>query len=157
PGVKRMAPPPPRELEIVEDAGMRGGAFVQHAGSWLMLGMLQAQGLYEAATRACAARVPAAKLRVALDAVAIALTLGQACVEGVRRVATPTAPELLRATGCPSPHLRAPTVPAAAASRVRRDPSTRRGRCRPLLRVADQPARRSRSRSAHRGARGRRP
>ena len=103
PGVKRIAPPPRREPEIVEDAGVRGGAFVQHAGSWLMLGMLQAQGLYEAATRACAARVPAAKLRVALDAVAIALTLGQGCIEGVRRVATPTAPHLLRATACPSP------------------------------------------------------
>ena len=38
PGIKRMAPPPPREPEAVVEEPVRGGAFVQHAGSWLMLG-----------------------------------------------------------------------------------------------------------------------
>lgn len=106
PGIKRMAPPPPRDLEPVVAEPLRGGAFVQHAGSWLMLGMLQELGLYSAATRACEERVEPETLRVALDAVVVALTLGQSCVEGVRRVATPSAPVLLRARTCPSP----PTV-----------------------------------------------
>jgi len=103
PGIKRMAPSPPREPEAVVEEPVRGGAFVQHAGSWLMLGMLREQGLYAAATRACEERVEPEALRVAFDAVAVALTLGQSCVEGVRRVATPSAPLLLRARTCPSP------------------------------------------------------
>lgn len=111
PGVKRMAPPAAREPEPIVEEPVRGGAFVQHAGSWMMLGMLHALGLYGAATRACQERVEAEPLRVALDAVVIALTLGQSCVEGVRRVETPSAPLLLRARACPSP----PTVRAADA------------------------------------------
>jgi hypothetical protein len=103
PGIKRIAPPPPREPEAVVEEPVRGGAFVQHAGSWLMLGMLREQGLYAAATRACEERVEPEALRVAFDAIAVALTLGQSCVEGVRRVATPSAPLLLRARTCPSP------------------------------------------------------
>jgi len=103
PGVKRMAPPPPREVEPVIEEPVRGGSFVQHAGSWLMLGMLREQGLHAAATRACEERVQPEALRVAFDAVAVALTLGQSCVEGVRRVATPSSPVLLRARTCPSP------------------------------------------------------
>jgi hypothetical protein len=103
PGIKRMAPAPPREPEPVAEEPVRGGAFVQHAGCWLMLGMLREQGLYQVATRACEERVEPQALRVTFDAVAVALTLGQACVEGVRRVATPSAPVLLRARSCPSP------------------------------------------------------
>jgi hypothetical protein len=41
PGIKRMAPPPPLEPEPIVQEAVRGGAFVQHAGSWLMLGMLR--------------------------------------------------------------------------------------------------------------------
>jgi len=41
-------------------------------------------------------------LRVAIDAVVIALSIGQRCVEGVRRVATSSAPRLLRADQPPS-------------------------------------------------------
>ncbi len=103
PGIKRMAPPPPREPGPIVQEPIRGGAFVQHAGSWLMLAMLGEQGLDEAATRACEERVEPEALRVAFDAVAVALTLGQSCVEGVRRIATPSAPILLRARSCPSP------------------------------------------------------
>ncbi len=104
PGIKRMAvrpkPPPP---EPVADEVVRSSAYVQHAGTWLMLATLAKLGLYDAAARATAGRMEGHTTRVALDAAAISLTLGQRCVEGVRRIATPTSAVLLRATACPSP------------------------------------------------------
>ncbi len=104
PGVKRMAPRPKAEpLAPIAAECVHGGTFVQHAGTWLVLAMLAKLGLYEAAERAGEGRVEARTLRVALDAAAIALTLGQSCVEGVRRIATPTSAVLLRAQTCPSP------------------------------------------------------
>ncbi len=96
------------EEEIgLERAVARGGEQVQHLGSWIMLAMLQALGLYGYAEflRADTARrlaemgkrfIAAAALRVAFDAVAISLVIGEGCVEGVRRIATPSAPTLLR-------------------------------------------------------------
>jgi hypothetical protein len=95
-----------QELPL-ETAIAHGGQRVQHLGSWIMLAMLGLLGLYRYAEhlRAEAARalaeqgrrmVGAAALRLALDAAAIALTLGQGCIEGVRRIATPSAPTLLR-------------------------------------------------------------
>lgn len=104
PGIKRMAPRPKAEpLAPLAPESVHGGAFVQHAGTWLVLAMLVKLGLYDAAERACEGRVEVRTLRLALDAAAIAFTLGQACVEGVRRIATPTSAVLLRAEGCPSP------------------------------------------------------
>ena len=79
----------------------RGGALVQHVGTWVMLGMLHCAGVYQAADDRNTTVVPT-KLRLALDATASALSLGQGCVEGVRRLATPSAPVLLRATRAPS-------------------------------------------------------
>jgi hypothetical protein len=104
PGIKRMAPRPKAEppAPIAPDS-VKGGAFVQHAGTWLVLAKLAELGVYEAAERASEGRIAPCTLRVALDATAIALALGQSCVEGVRRVATPTSPVLLRARECPSP------------------------------------------------------
>lgn len=100
------------EAETDEEIGLVratacGGTHVQHLGSWIMLAMLGALGLYAYAEylRADAARkladkgkrfIAAAALRVALDAVALSLVLGEGCVEGVRRIATPSAPTLLR-------------------------------------------------------------
>lgn len=104
PGIKRMAPRPKAEpLAPIAAESVQGGAFVQHAGTWLMLAMLAKLGLYEAAERASEGRVESCTLRVAIDAAAVALTLGQSCVEGVRRIATSTSPVLLRAETCPSP------------------------------------------------------
>lgn len=85
----------------------RGGQWVQHLGSWVMLAMLRALMLYTYAEqlRSDVAKtlaekgkrfVSAAALRVALDAAAIALVAGEGCVEGVRRLATASAPTLLR-------------------------------------------------------------
>jgi hypothetical protein len=101
-----------REMPL-ETAVARGGRRVQHLGSWVMLAMVEALGLYRYAEklRAEAADdvlcqgerwVSAVALRVALDATAIALTLGQGCVEGVRRLATPSVATLLRNRGAVS-------------------------------------------------------
>jgi len=84
-----------------------GEKSVQHLGSWVMLAMLNALGLYAFAEvlrqKAHAEQSAQGKqfmkadtLRVAIDAVAIALTVGQQTVEGVRRIATSSASILLR-------------------------------------------------------------
>src|ERR1051326_8689325 len=107
PGVAKRAAAPREREEIGDeplDVGpLARGGFVQHAGTWLMLGLLNAQGLYDAAARASGERVKEPVVPVAIDAVAAALTLGQRCVEGVRRIATPTSTTLLRTRECPSP------------------------------------------------------
>src|SRR5208337_5269974 len=82
---------------------VQGGAFVQHVGTWLVLALRAKLGIYDAAERVSEGRVEPSALRLALDATAIALALGQSCVEGVRRIATPTSHVLLRAEACPSP------------------------------------------------------
>jgi hypothetical protein len=87
--------------------------YVQHAGAFIVLGLLQAFGLYQhvetlrkdAINEGDADRRYLGKtaLRVALDAAIIALVIGQKCIEGVRRVATPSAKILLRVlTAVPS-------------------------------------------------------
>lgn len=86
----------------LEEAAEIGGRYVQHIGSWLMLGELHARGLYDSAERFRADDLAAEELREALDATAIALAIGQRCVEGVRRLATPSAPTLLRARRKPT-------------------------------------------------------
>lgn len=80
---------------------VRGGREVQHLGTWLLLGLLERRGLYEAALGLADAG-SAESLRVTLDAVACALALGEGCVEGVRRLGTPSAGVLLRARRAPS-------------------------------------------------------
>lgn len=75
---------------------------VQHAGAWLLLAMAAREGLYEEALARRAARVRADALRLALDALIVALGVGEPTVEGVRRLATPTAPVLLRTTRAPA-------------------------------------------------------
>jgi hypothetical protein len=86
----------------LQEALERGSDHVQHAGAWIMLGMLNLLGVYRRAEQHRPRNVGRVALRVALDAVAIALVIGQYCVEGVRRLATPSAPTLLRSKGAPS-------------------------------------------------------
>ncbi len=88
--------------ETIDAAPVADGRVVQHVGAWLMLAMVERLGLHAHAAAIVSARVDDAALRVALDAVIIALSIGQCCVEGVRRLATPSAPVLLRATRAPS-------------------------------------------------------
>lgn len=100
---------PPRETAraaSVADAPLLVGTthHVQHVGSWVMLGALMQLGLYEVVTTMATAKGVSTKgLRTVLDTLVVALSLGQRCVEGVRRIATPTAGVLLRAKAAPSP------------------------------------------------------
>lgn len=100
------APAATCELEL-EEACAEGGRRVEHLGAWIMLAMLNALGIYALAERlrgkaerekrsAGKRFIGSATLRVALDAVAIALSIGKRCVEGVRWLATPSGPTLLR-------------------------------------------------------------
>jgi hypothetical protein len=80
--------------------------YVQHAGAFIVLALLQTFGLYrhaETLRKDAIAEGDADRrylgrtaLRVALDAAVIALVIGQKCIEGVRRIATPSAKTLLR-------------------------------------------------------------
>jgi hypothetical protein len=89
--------------EGAEVAPVRGGRFVQHLGGWLLVALLSSYGLYEAALGPWeASRRWRERMRMALEAVILALGLGQRCVEGVRRLATPSGPFLLRASRTPS-------------------------------------------------------
>ena len=81
----------------IGEAVEQGGHHVQHAGAWIALAMLHAVGVYRHAARFSTSAVSPVSLRIALDAVVIALAIGQRCVEGVRRLETPSASTLLRA------------------------------------------------------------
>lgn len=87
--------------EIASSPVISGGT-VQHLGTWLMIAMLHEMGLYTSAMEAAGRRVRGASLRVVMDAVVAALSIGQQCVEGVRRLATPSASVLLRVAQAPS-------------------------------------------------------
>lgn len=80
---------------------VRSSQNVQHAGAWLLLAVAAEMGLHEEAN--CAfERDDHAGLRIALDAIVCALAIKQLCVEGVRRLATPSGPTLLRAARVPT-------------------------------------------------------
>ena len=91
-----------RSESTLEESILRGGRQVQHAGAWIVIAMLQTFGLYDVAERLRKDSGDAAALRLSLDAAAIALTLGQRTVEGVRRLATPSVATLLRSSGAVS-------------------------------------------------------
>ena len=75
---------------------------VQHVGTWLLLAMLHRLGLYAAASGLCADEEMHERVRIAIDAFACALAIGEGCVEGVRRLMTATGRALVRATRAPS-------------------------------------------------------
>lgn len=77
-------------------------AHVQHLGAWLLIATTHALGLHRHALAVAGERVGQDALRLALDALLVALAVGQKCVEGVRRIATSTAGALLLATAAPS-------------------------------------------------------
>jgi hypothetical protein len=93
---------------LIEGVSPQGGRFVQHLGAWLMLAMLWTMGLHarfekERSREGRTGRQPrAATVRVALDALIVALAVGQRCIEGVRRLQTSTAAKLLRASEAPT-------------------------------------------------------
>ena len=87
---------------IVEQRDPIGAPMVQHAGTWLMMASVAGIGVHAAAEELRGTSVDQGTLRIAIDAVVASLSLGQRCVEGVRRLATPTAAGLLRADHAPS-------------------------------------------------------
>ena len=89
--------------EKLKSSAVETEAHVQHLGTWLLVAMVARLGLHGLAQASAERRVSADAVRVALDAVVMALGVGQRCVEGVRRLATSTAATLMIATGMPSP------------------------------------------------------
>lgn len=81
---------------------VRSAQWVQQVGTWLLLAMLHRVGLYDAAGECCADAKMRGPLRIALDAFACALALGEGCVEGVRRLMTASGRALVRANRAPS-------------------------------------------------------
>lgn len=90
-----------QEITPMVAQAVRSGQQVQHVGTWLMLALANQLGLYDEAARAFGERADDG-LRIALDSVVCALAIQQRCVEGVRRLATPTGPTLLRAERVPT-------------------------------------------------------
>jgi hypothetical protein len=88
--------------EQIPTMAPRGGRFVQHVGAWLMIAMVARLGLYEKAEALRPKKIVKDTLRMALDAAVAALAIGQKCIEGVRRLATPTGAVLLGAARSPA-------------------------------------------------------
>ena len=87
----------------IEECLPRSRHGVQYAGAWLLTAMVGALGLYESARRLVAEqKEPQRPLRVALDAILAALSIGEGCVEGVRRLATGAGASLLLSSAAPS-------------------------------------------------------
>jgi hypothetical protein len=93
----------PATDEQVQGEPVRGGRFVQHLGGWLLLGAVHAMGLHQAVlSRWQGGKEWLERFRLVIDAVVVSLGLGERCVEGVRRLATPSGALLLRADRMPS-------------------------------------------------------
>ena len=90
-----------QEILPMTAAPVRGGHMVQHVGCWILLALADELGLHDDAYRAFGQQHHDG-LRIALDAVICALAIYQRCIEGVRRLATPTGPTLLRADRVPT-------------------------------------------------------
>lgn len=84
---------------IMKSRPVVGGHLVQHVGAWIALALAKRDGLHDA-VRALGGSGD--NLAIALDATIASLAIGQHTVEGVRRLATPTAPQLLRADHAPT-------------------------------------------------------
>ena len=76
-----------------------GGDSVQHVGAWILMALAARDGLHEEVARLDDAREAT---RIAVDATLASLAIGEQTVEGVRRIATPSAPTLLRADRAPA-------------------------------------------------------
>jgi len=74
------------------------GRLVQHVGSWLLIALAHQHGLHDEAERLDGGDAT----RIALDAALAALAIGERTIEGVRRLATSTAPLLLRCDHTPT-------------------------------------------------------
>lgn len=101
-----------RTLSVSGPASQRR---VQFLGAWLLVAMTARLGLHAAVASESAKRGTGKALRVAVDAVTVALGIGEACVEGVRRLAHRSAAALLLSVRVPSPTWVRGVLGAAAA------------------------------------------
>jgi hypothetical protein len=104
PGVEML--PTPQVAESEEDHAFdvfRNSPLVQHAGTWIMTAMLARFGVYDVVGDIAVGRVDAEAARVSLDATVATFAIGETTLEGVRRLATPTASLLLQTPSAPSP------------------------------------------------------
>ena len=93
----------PVEEESVEGQAPRSSRNVRHVGGWLLIAMAHAYGLHSALQQHWkSGKRWKERLRVVVDAVIIALGIGQRCVEGVRRLEASNGGVLLRAKRVPS-------------------------------------------------------
>lgn len=76
-----------------------GGRLIQHVGTWIMMSLAQQDGLHDEVAKLGGGGDSS---RIAIDATLASLAIGEGTVEGVRRLATPTAPQLLRADHAPT-------------------------------------------------------
>ena len=82
---------------------LRKSPLVQHAGAWIMTAMLARFGVYDVVGDVAVGRVDQHAARVGLDATIATFAIGETSLEGVRRLATPTAGLLLQTPSVPSP------------------------------------------------------
>lgn len=88
---------------------------VQFLGAWLLVAMTARLGLHAALAGTDAKHSASKALGLAVSAVTVALGIGEACVEGVRRLAHQSASALLLAVRGPSPTWVRKVLGAAAA------------------------------------------
>ena len=98
------ASPRPTAIVPTYDEGIpTSSEAMQHAGSWLLLGLVERYDMHGIADEVAVTHgLGREATRLAFDAFTMALAIGEGCVEGVRRLATPSAPRLLRTPSCPS-------------------------------------------------------
>jgi hypothetical protein len=76
-----------------------GATGMQHAGTWIAMALAEREGLHEEVAKLDGA---GDNLQITLDAVIAALAIGERTIEGVRRLGTATAPQLLRVGHTPT-------------------------------------------------------
>lgn len=96
-------------------AGPTSRRRVQFLGAWLLVAMTARLGLHASVASESAKQGAGKALRLAVDAVTVALGIGEACVEGVRRLAHQSAAALLLSARAPSPTWVRGVLGAAAA------------------------------------------
>lgn len=106
PGIEML--PTPRSADGEADKPdafdlLRKSPLVQHAGAWIMTAMLARFGVYDVVGDVAVGRVDEDAARVGLDATIATFAIGETSLEGVRRLATPTAGLLLQTPSVPSP------------------------------------------------------
>lgn len=106
PGIEMLPTPRATDAETAEDDAFDlfpKSPLVQHAGTWIMTTMLARFGVYDVVGEVAADRLDEDAVRVALDATIATFAIGEPALEGVRRLATPTANLLLQTPSVPSP------------------------------------------------------